>query len=345
MKKSILSVLLATLSCAAFAQTNYPSIGSIERLDPKLDALIPKDAKVEVLASGFVWSEGPVWIKDSGSEGGFLLFSDVPQNTVYKWTEKEGCVPFIKPSGYTGVAHYSDEPGSNGLALDGKGRLISAEHGDRRISALVLGGESGGKKTLADNYMGKRFNSPNDVAPHSNGSVYFTDPPYGLPNREKDTKARELDIFGVYRVSPDNNVTLIINNLTRPNGIAFSPDEKTLYIGQSDPEKPYVMAYPVQADGTVGKGRIFYDATEGIKQNLQGVPDGLKVDKNGNVWTSGPGGIVIVAPDRADGPGKLLGRIRTGAATANCAFGNDGSTLYITADMYLIRVKTLAKGL
>ena len=345
MKQSILSALLTGLAGVAFAQTPYPTIGSIERLDPKLDALIAKDARMEVLASGFVWSEGPVWVGETGGEGGYLLFSDVPQNTVYKWTAKDGCLPFIKPSGYTGVAHYSDEPGSNGLALDSRGRLISAEHGDRRVSALVLGGASGGKKTLADNYKGKRFNSPNDVAPHSNGSVYFTDPPYGLPDREKDIKARELDVFGVYRVEPDGKVTLLINDLTRPNGIAFSPDEKTMYIAQSDPQKPYIMAYPVQADGTVGKGRIFYDASEGIKQKLPGLPDGLKVDKAGNVWSSGPGGILVIAPDQANGPGKLLGRIRTGVATANCAFGNDGSTLYITADMYLIRIKTLTRGL
>lgn len=345
MKKSILSILLTAGSYFAMAQTPYPSIGFVERLDPKLDALLPKDAKLEVLATGFDWSEGPVWVKGPGNAEGYLLFSDVPQNTVFKWTEKGGSRAFMKPSGYTGVADYGGEPGSNGLALDGKGRLISAEHGDRRISALVLDGVAGGKKTLADNYNGKRFNSPNDVAPHSNGSVYFTDPPYGLPGREKDTKTRELDIHGVYRVTPDGKVTLIIPDLTRPNGIAFSPDEKTLYIAQSDPEKPYVMAYPVQADGTVGKGRIFYDATEGVKQNWPGLPDGLKVDKNGTVWTSGPGGILVIAPDRADGPGKLLGRLRTGVATANCAFGDDGSTLYITADMYLIRVKTLAKGL
>lgn len=344
MKRSFFSLLLTSVSCLAVAQTPYPTIGSIERHDPKLDALLAKEARMEVLAGGFDWSEGPVWIKEPGKAGGYLLFSDVPQNTVYKWSEQDGSKPFMKPSGYTGVAPYSGEPGSNGLAVDGKGRLISAEHGDRRISALSLAAGAGGKMTLADKYGGKRFNSPNDVAPHSNGSVYFTDPPYGLPEREKDTKTRELDIHGVYRVTPDGKVTLLISDLTRPNGIAFSPDEKTLYIAQSDPDKPYIMAYPVQADGTVGKGRIFYDASNGVKQQLPGLPDGLKVDKNGNVWSSGPGGILIIAPDRADGPGKLLGTLKTGVATANCAFGDDGSTLYITADMYLIRVKTLAKG-
>ncbi|WP_128547673.1 SMP-30/gluconolactonase/LRE family protein [Larkinella soli] len=339
MKSTFSAFFFSALVYSACAQVTYPTIGSIERLDPKLDQLLAKDAKIEVLATGFDWSEGPVWVK----EGGYLLFSDVPQNTVFRWSEKEGCTPFLKPSGYTGVAHYSGEPGSNGLTLDRQGRLISAEHGDRRISVLALNG-GGGKKTLADNYQGKRFNSPNDVAVHSGGSVYFTDPPYGLPEREKDKKTRELDIHGVYRVTPDGRVTLIVGDLTRPNGIAFSPDEKTLYVGQSDPDKPYIMAYPVQADGTVGTGRIFYDGKEGMRQNLGGVPDGLKVDRNGNVWSSGPGGIVIVAPDRPAGPGKLLGRIRTGAATANCAWGDDGSTLYITADMYLCRVKTLAKG-
>jgi gluconolactonase len=330
-----LAVMTMTLGLqAAFAQSNYPTIGSIVRNDPQLDQLLPKDAKIEVLASGFVWSEGPVWVKE---KGGYLLFSDVPQNTVFKWTQKEGITPFLKPSGYTGLGRYSDEPGSNGLAVDRQGRLLSAEHGDRRISAMPMSG--GGKKTLADGYQGKRFNSPNDLVAHSNGSVYFTDPPYGLPDREKDTKTRELDIHGVYRVEPNGKVTLLVEDLTRPNGVALSADEKTLYVAQSDPAKPIIMAYPLQADGNIGKGRVFYDGTEGVKQGLRGVPDGLKVDKNGNVWSTGPGGLLIISP-----AGKLLGRISIGEATSNCAWGDDGSTLYITADMYLCRVRTTATG-
>ena len=165
--------------------TPFPTIGQIVRVDPRLDKLIPADAKVEVLASGFVWTEGPIWVKDQAC----LLFSDVPQNTIFKWTEKEGVTPFLKPSGYTGVGPYSDEPGSNGLTIDRQGRLIACEHGDRRVTAMPLNG-SGGKRTLADNFNGKRFNSPNDVVAHSNGSYYFTDPPYGMPKKEKDPGSR-----------------------------------------------------------------------------------------------------------------------------------------------------------
>ncbi len=326
-----LFLFLLLLTQSAMAQTNYPTIGKIVRNDPKLDELIDKEAKIEVLASGFVWSEGPVWVKD----GNFLLFSDVPQNTVFKWSEKEGLGVFLKPSGYTGLGAYSKEPGSNGLTLNRKGELVSCEHGDRRVSVMQLTG--GGKRTLADSYQGKRFNSPNDVVQHSDGSYYFTDPPYGLPQQEKDP-SRETDAFGVYRIAPDGKVTLVVSDLIRPNGLAFSPDEKTLYVAQSDPAKAVIMAYPVQKDGSLGKGKVFYDATPDTK-TMKGLPDGLRVDQSGNLFATGPGGVMILSPD-----GKQLGRIDTGQATANCAFGEDGSVLYLTADNYLCRIRTKTKG-
>jgi gluconolactonase len=326
------------LSCAVTANSQtYPSLGQVVRLDPRLDKLLPKDARIDVLASGFTWAEGPIWVKD----GNYLLFSDVPENTIFRWSEKEGLAPFLKPSGYTGVGVYSDEPGSNGLTLDKQGRLVLCEHGDRRVSVMPLKG--GGKRTLADNFEGKRFNAPNDVVAHSNGSYYFTDPPYGLAKKEKDP-SRETPIFGVYRATlaesgQPGSVSLVIRDLTRPNGIAFSPDEKTMYIAQSDPDRPVVMAYPMQADGSVGRGKVFYDASALQKQGLPGLPDGIKTDRDGTVWSTGPGGVLIIASD-----GTLLGRIDTGQATANCAWGDDGRTLYITADGYLCRIKTLAKG-
>ena len=285
-----------------------------------------------MIGDGFLWSEGPVWVKN----GGYLLFSDVPANTIYKWKEGEKITAFLKPSGYTGTMPYSDEPGSNGLIINNLGQLISCEHGDRRISAMPLA--FGGKITLADNYMGKRFNSPNDIVQKSNGDYYFTDPPYGMPKKENDP-SRETPLFGVYRIGKNGVVSIVIKDLTRPNGLAFSPDEKTLYVAQSDPEKAYLMAYPVLADGKVGKGEIFFDATPMVKQGLKGLPDGLKIDKKGNIFTTGPGGILIISP-----LGKLLGKIETGEATANCAFGNDGSVLYITADMYLLRMQTKTIG-
>ena len=330
------------------AQTTYPTIGQIVRVDPRLDKLILKDARIEVLATGFMWTEGPVWVRNrdgrpagAGSSasqpGEYLLFSDVPQNTIFKLTEKEGVTTFLKPSGYTGVGTYGDEPGSNGLTIDAQGRLIACEHGDRRVSAMPLNG-GGGKLTLADNYNGKRFNSPNDVVAHRDGSYYFTDPPYGLPKKEKDP-IRETDGFGVYRIAPTGKVTLITNELTRPNGIALSPDQKTLYVAQSDPERPVIMAYPLLADGSAGKGRAVFGAEGLKKQGLAGGFDGMKVDRDGNLWATGPGGVLVLSP-----AGEFLGHINIGGATANCAWGDDGSTLYITADMYLCRLKTTTGG-
>ena len=309
---------------------NYPTIGQIHRLDPRLDQLLGKDARIEVLAAGFEWSEGPIWIKD----GGYLLFSDIPRNSIMKWKEEEGLSLFLKPSGFTGVGDYGKEPGSNGLTLDAMGRLVLCEHGDRRVSRLE---KDGGKKTLVDSYQGKRLNSPNDVVFSANGDMYFTDPPYGLPKNWDDPR-RELDFCGVYRLSKDGNLTILTKNMTRPNGLAFSPDEKTFYVAQSDPKKAIWMSFPVQADGSVGEGKVFVDVTSMVGK-YPGLPDGLKVDRQGNLWATGPGGVHIIAPD-----GKLLGRLETGEATANVAWGGDGSTLYITADMYLCRVKTTTKG-
>jgi gluconolactonase len=323
--------LILAATAAAQSPRSYPTIGAIHRLDPALDALLPPDAKIEVLASGFEWSEGPVW----DTKNSRLLFSDIPPNSIYSWTQAKGIELFMKPSGYTGVADYGREPGSNGLTFDKQGRLVLCEHGDRRIARMD---PDGGKVTLADRYQGKRLNSPNDAVVHSSGDIYFTDPIYGLPKKENDPH-RELDFCGVYRWSArDGSVTLLSRELSRPNGIALSPDEKTLYVANSDGARAIWMAFPVLPGGNVGAGRIFVDATPMARQ-LRGGPDGMKVDRDGNLWATGPGGVHIYTPS-----GKLLGRIDTGEATANVAFGDDGSTLYITADMYLCRVKTLAKG-
>jgi gluconolactonase len=315
------------------AQKTYPSFGKIIYEDPSLEKLLPKDAKVEVLASGFDWAEGPVWVKDQN----FLLFSDVPQNVVYRWDEKDGLKEFLRPSGYTGLGYYSDEPGSNGLTIDDQGRLISCEHGDRRISAMSL--MVGGKITIADKYQGKRLNSPNDIVQHTgNKNYYFTDPPYGL-NKKQNDPTREIQEFGVYRVDNNGTVYQIIKNLNRPNGLAFSPDGKTLYVAQSDPESAIWMSYPVLADGNVGNGKLLYDATPMTKAGVRGLPDGFKVDVSGNIWSSGPGGLLIISPQ-----GKLLGRIEIPELTSNCGWGNDGSTLYLTVDSYICRIKTTTKG-
>jgi gluconolactonase len=329
---SALGLLCATalVATAQDVPHSYPTIGRIIREDPAFDALIPKDAKIEVLASGIAWAEGPAWVKD----GGYLVFSDVIRNTAEKWSPKDGLSVFMKPSGYTGVTDYGKEPGSNGITVDALGRLTFCEQGDRRISVLL---PNGGKRTLVDNYMGKRLNSPNDLIYNSKGDLYFTDPPYGLPKNWDDPR-RELDFCGVYLRKADGEVKLLTKELSRPNGIGLSPDEKTLYVSNSDPDKAIWMAYPVNSDGTIGDGRVLADVTA-MMNKLPGSPDGLKVDAKGNLFFTGPGGIYVFSP-----AGKELGRIDTGERTANCTFGDDGSTLYIAADMYLCRLNTTTKG-
>ena len=334
-KPVIVFGILAALSSKVDAQVPAVSVGktlgSIERFDPRFDKLVPPGAKMEVLAEGYDWSEGPVWDK----KGMFLLFSDVPMNTVYRW--KEGIdrpEVYLRPSGYTGTVPRGGEPGSNGLVRDAEGRLVLCQHGDRRVARL----EDGKKfKTLVDNYEGKKLNSPNDAIYASDGSLYFTDPPYGLLGKNDDPK-KEIPFNGVYRIAIDGKLTLLTKEMTYPNGLALSPDEKTLYVANSDPEKAIWMAFPRKADGTIGAGRVFFDATRGVK-TLKGLPDGMKVDKDGNVFATGPGGVLVFAPD-----GTHLGTLNTGEATANVGWGDDGSTLYITADMYLARVKTTTRG-
>ena len=319
--------LLASHAAGADRRT----IGKIDKRDPRLDQLIAADAAIEVLADGFKWSEGPIWDRSAKR----LLFSDVKSNTVHAWSEAAGLSVFLTPSGYTGTEPYGgSEPGSNGLTFDAKGRLVLCQHGDRRVARR----EGNVFVTLADRFEGKRFNSPNDLVYAKDGSLYFTDPPYGRP-KSFDDPGRELSWQGVYRLTTDGKVSLLVKDLKAPNGIGLSPDGKTLYVAQSDGDKPYVMAHPVQADGSVGTGRILFDATP-LKKDGPGGPDGLKVDKNGTLFATGPGGVMVLTPK-----GEHLGTIHTGVPTANCAFGDDGSTLYLTANDMLCRVKTKTKGL
>jgi len=325
------------------------SIGRIVRLDARLDKLLAKDAYLEKLAGGFVWTEGTVWVKD----GGYLLFSDIPNNVVNKWKEGEGITKFIFPAGYRGkerkIGVAGDEPGTNGLRLYPEGHLVSCQHGDRRVARLqtkldantkpMIGFENVKWTTVADKYMGKRLNSPNDLVFDKAGNLYFTDPPYGLEKHEKDP-ARELDFQGVYRVSKDGKLELLTKEMSRPNGIALSPDEKTLYVANSDFEKAVWMAFPLEG-GKLAKGRVFYDSKKFIQEKKPGLPDGLKVDVQGNLWATGPGGVLIFAPDAT-----LLGIIETGTNTANCAFGgDDGSVLYVAVNHDIVRIRTLTKGL
>lgn len=325
---------IVTFTAAVFAQpqTAQPLQKiDIVRLDPRFDKLVPLNVEVERIVSGCKWVEGPVWNRKEG----YLLFSDIPTNSVIKWQEGKGTRVFLKPSGYTGKATFEGpEPGSNGLAFDLEGRLVLAEHGDRRIARLERNGKP---TTLVDRFEGKRINSPNDLVFKSNGDLYFTDPPFGLPKSFDDPR-KETPFQGVYRYSKDGKLTLLTKDIKAPNGIAFSPDEKTLYISNADPVNAVWMAYDVKADGTIDAGRVLFNATPWTKTK-PGVPDGMKVDREGNIFGAGPGGIHVLSPD-----GRHLGSIETGVPTGNLAWGEDGSSLFITSNTNVFRLKLRTKG-
>ena len=303
----------------------------IVRLDSHFDKLVPLNVIIERIVSGRRWVEGPVWNRKEN----YLLFSDIPTNSIIKWQEGKGTSVFFKPSGYTGTRPFEGaEPGSNGLAFDSEGRLVSAEHGDRRIGRL----EPNGKKiTLVDRYQGKRINSPNDVVFKTNGDLYFTDPPFGLPKSFDDPR-KEIPFQGVYKYSKDGKLTLLTKEIKAPNGIAFSPDEKKLYISNADPMNAVWLVFDVEAGGTIDNGRVFFNATAWT-ESKSGVPDGMKVDREGNIFAAGPGGIHVISPD-----GKHFGSIETGVPTGNLAWGEDGSSLFITSNTNVYRLKLTTKG-
>ncbi len=323
-------------------------LGGLQAWEAGFYELIPKDSRIEVVAEGFEWAEGPVWVPEQSA----VLLSDVPTNRIYRWTEAAGLDVWMEGSGYTGAVPRGGEPGSNGLFLDGDGRLVLAQHGDRRIARLenpwsqapFAAGEAK-FETLADAFDGKRFHSPNDLVLSTAGELFFTDPPYGLEGGP-DGPGRELEMQGVfYRpsvASPGHSVELLTGELSRPNGIALSPDEKTLYVANSDPERAVWMAYTRSSESPrLGKGRIFYDATEQVGDQHPGLPDGMAVDVAGHLFATGPGGVWVFDPQ-----GKALGQVRLPVPSANCAFGGaDGSQLFITADSYLLRLNTATRGL
>ncbi|MDH4088955.1 MAG: SMP-30/gluconolactonase/LRE family protein [Cyclobacteriaceae bacterium] len=321
------ALLIAAFSCT---QKEVKTIGTIERIDPALDAIVNTNAKVEVIADGFNWSEGPLWIEDQQ----MLIFSDVPENIVYKWSAAGGKEVYLTTSGYTGSnSPYSGEEGSNGLTLNNEGKLVLCQHGDRRVSLMdaPINAPRPSFITISDNFEGKKLNSPNDAVFNKKGDLFFTDPPYGLP-RQAESTIKEIPFNGVYRAS-GGRTSLLTDSVTRPNGIAFLPGEKTLLVANSDPEKALWYAFDLSENDSIINARIFHDAREAAKSE-PGLPDGLKVDKNGNVFASGPGGVWIF-----NQYGKLLGKIRITENVSNCGFSTDEKTLYITADMYLVRVK------
>lgn len=301
------------------------SAGSILRIDPRFDELVPRDAQIEKLADGFIWTEGPVWLRRESR----LLFSDDAANTIYQWSEEEGVSIFMQPV-HEGDMEGFLKVGSNGLTIDSAGRLVMAELGHRRIARLE---EDGSKTTLVENYEGGRLNSSNDLVFGADGSLYFTDPPSALEGRD-ESPLKELDFNGVFRLSPSGDLQLLVSNLSRPNGIALSPDESTLYVSNSR-NNPIWMAYDLNESG-VSNARAFYDPAS---VDAPGVPDGMKLDISGNIFATGPGGVWVFTPD-----GAHLGTIQPDEPPANVAWGDDGHTLYMTARTGLYRLRTNTEG-
>ena len=328
----VLSVAVVALAaCQAPPEEEMPAdqgAGMIQRASDALDAIVAPDATIEKLAGGMMFTEGPVWVKGNVPH---LLFSDIPANIIYRWAEGDTEASVFYDRMYRG------EPrdaflGSNGLILDREGRLLACEHGNRRISRMV----DGEWEVVVDNYEGKKLNSPNDAAWHPNGWLYFTDPPYGLVEQDDDP-SKELDFNGIYRLNYANGELELLNKeQTRPNGIGFSPDSMTAYVANSDAANKVWMAYDVNDQGRFENGRVFYDVTA---VEDPGLPDGLKLDTNGNIYATGPGGVWILSPD-----GTHLGTIRPDEVPANVAWGDEGSTLYMTARTGLYRIKLLSTG-
>jgi gluconolactonase len=305
-------------------------VGEVIRLNGAMENIVPAESGIEKLAGGLGFTEGPVWRRE-----GYLVFSDIPNRAIMKWSPEDGVAVFRQPMGFTGEGNPPGElPGPNGMTLDAEGRLIVCEHGNRRLARLE---EDGAVTVLADRFEGKRLNSPNDVVGKSDASYYFTDPPYGLAGKEDDP-ARELSCNGVYRLSPDGNLQMLFDGVKRPNGLAFSPDERYFYLANSDADRRIWLRFPVQEDGSLGKSDVFYDVTG---HPDAGNPDGLKVDRTGNLYCTGPGGVWIFSPD-----GKHLGTIKPPEIPANLHWGDAGAkTLYITARTGLYRIRMGIQGI
>jgi gluconolactonase len=341
MKKSWLAVLVLSLAGLGAGRAQAPAAISVVRLDPALDDVVPKGAKLEKVGGDFIFTEGPVWVRKGHS--GYLLFSDIPANVIRQWNPDGKLSVFLEQSGFTGtdstdVGGEFDTGhgkvyllGSNAVTVDGEGRVVFCAHGDR---AIVRVEKDGKRAVLADRYEGKRLNSPNDLVFKADGALYFTDPSAGLRQRDADPK-KELPFQGVYLLK-DGKLQLLTREMALPNGLAFSPDEKYLYV--DDTSKKNVTRYEVQPDDTIAYGRVFADMSA---DKAPGVPDGMKVDKKGNIYCTGPGGVWILSPE-----GKHLGTIVTPEVAANLAFGEgNGASLFITARTSLYRIRLKVPGI
>ena len=329
----VLSAVILLSSCVnsdtthSLQSVTTKTMGNIVRLDPRINAIIANNAMIEVIAEGHQWTEGPVWLPEQQA----LLYSDVPTNEIYIWREGKQSRVWLTPSGYTGSQPRGGELGSNGLVINSDGQLLIAQHGDRRIARLTASLDTPEAKfdTLIDNFKGLRFNSPNDLTFRHNGDLYFTDPPYGLSDGLNDPM-KELLMQGVYRLSAAGKISLVTDQLSGPNGIAFSPEQDILYVTNSDDKQPVVMSYKVSPEGDISDPKIFF--------NTGG--DGIAVDQQGNIYLTGnKEGVKVI-----NSQGELLGLINTSQRTSNCTFGDNGSTLYITSDDYVVRIQLKVKG-
>lgn len=319
------------LLLASCSTREYPTTGSVLRLSPQLDRIIAPGALPEILAEGFEWSEGPLWLADQEK----VIFSDIPNNSIFEWSEKEGLNLYLKPSGYTDTTKRGGETGSNGLLLDAAGQLVLCQHGDRRMARMLapLDNPQANYETIVDSWEGKRFNSPNDAVFHSNGNLYFTDPAYGMEHGYGDPR-RDMDFTGVFLARPGGEVKLLSDQFSAPNGIGLSPDESKLYVANSGGETGLLwMEYDISQDGAIENGRLFCDARP-ASDSLRGGPDGLVVRADGIIFATGPGGVWILNPE-----GEHLGIILTGQATSNCTLDKGNRYLYMTADMFLMRIR------
>ena len=328
-------LLIATLTGCQLIQNAVKGdfIPNVEIYDETANEFLSADTKVSTLSTGYIWTEGPLWIEQ---EGGYLIFADIPNNKIVKYTPNKGTEPYLEKSGATGLFEGDNSQGSNGMLLSPEGKLVLLQQGDRRVAAMdaPLSAPASKFKTLASHYQQKRLNSPNDAVFHSDGSLYFTDPSYGLTERLNDPR-KELDVEGLYRIAPNGALQLLDDSVDFPNGIGLSKDEKTLYVAVSDEDKPRWLAYDVKADGSIDNKRIFIDATKYAKKpGNQGVPDGMVLHSSGNVFMTGPGGVWFVSPE-----GEVLAKIFTGKFTANCTLSADEKTLYMTAHDTLMSVQ------
>ncbi|MGI9532246.1 SMP-30/gluconolactonase/LRE family protein [Lutimonas sp.] len=332
---SLFIILLLTFSCNEKVKNELPSVnylesGSIEVLDDELRSLLNPENGLEILAEGHHWTEGPLWIEEQK----MLLYNDIPRNSVFSWNDSLGVQLYLSPSGFSGENFAGSEPGANGLLLDPEGNLILCQHGNRQLAKMdsPLTDPKATFVPLVQLFDGKRLNSPNDAVYDSKGNLYFTDHPYGLPKQMQDS-SKALEFQGVYMLEKEGELHILDAALSRPNGIAFSPDEKVLYVANSDPDHAIWMAYDMDDDGGILSKHLFFDVTE-LTSKEKGLPDGLKINKDGYIFATGPGGVFVFNPT-----GKHIGQIRTGQATSNVAFDAEEQTLFITADSYVLRLK------